>query len=300
MITRFAPSPTGLLHLGHILAARFAFDAARAERGRYLVRIEDIDQTRCRPEFTDQILQDLAWLGLGSDGPVIRQSERFPLYAEALDQLHHADLLYPCFCTRKEIQAEIARAPSAPQGPDGALYPGTCRGLSAAVRAERLASGALFAWRLDMAAAIRRAPAALMFRDRDKGVIEARPAQFGDVVLARKESPTSYHLAVTVDDAAQEITLVTRGEDLAPAAHLHRLLQALLDLPTPEYRFHPLLTDADGKRLAKRDGAKTIASLREQGLSPQEVTAMAIRPSGARGSAADRSDAPHPGGRGGS
>lgn len=300
MITRFAPSPTGLLHLGHVLAARFAHDAARAEGGRYLVRIEDIDQTRCRPEFIDQILRDLAWLGLQSDGPVIRQSERFPLYAEALDRLRRSDLLYPCFCTRKEIQAEIDRSPSAPQGPDGPLYPGLCRGLSSAARKERLASGAPFAWRLDMAAAIRRAPAVLTFQDRDQGVIDAGPQQFGDVVLARKESPTSYHLAVTVDDAAQGITLVTRGEDLAPAAHLHRLLQALLDLPTPDYRFHPLLTDAEGKRLAKRDGAKTIASLREQGLSPAEVTAMAIPASGARGSAADRPDAPRPNNRGGS
>jgi glutamyl-Q tRNA(Asp) synthetase len=300
MITRFAPSPTGLLHLGHVLAARFAFDAARAEGGRYLVRIEDIDQTRCRPEYRDQILQDLAWLGLDSDGPVIRQSERFPRYAEALDRLHAHDLLYPCFCTRREIQAEIARSPSAPQGPDGPLYPGTCRGVSAAARAAKLASGAPFAWRLDMAAALKRAPGDLKFFDRDKGWIEARPEQFGDVVLARKESPTSYHLAVTVDDAAQEITLVTRGEDLAPAAHLHRLLQALLDLPTPEYRFHPLLTDADGKRLAKRDGAKTIASLREQGYSPQEVTVMASPANADREPAADRPDAPHPGDRGGS
>lgn len=300
MITRFAPSPTGLLHLGHVLAARFAFDAARAESGRYLVRIEDIDQTRCRPEFTDQILRDLAWLGLDSDGPVIRQSTRFPLYAEALSRLQGQELLYPCFCTRKEIQAEIARAPSAPQGPDGPLYPGTCRELPAMARAEKLASGAPFAWRLDNAAAIRQSPADLRFHDRDRGAITARPEQFGDVVLARKESPTSYHLAVTVDDAAQEITLVTRGEDLAPAAHLHRLLQALLDLPTPEYRFHPLLTDADGKRLAKRDGARTIASLREQGLSPAEVTAMASPANAARASAADRPDAPHPGGHAGS
>ena len=300
MITRFAPSPTGLLHLGHVLAARFAFDAARAEEGRYLVRIEDIDQTRCRPEFVDQILRDLAWLGLDSDGPVIRQSERFPLYAEALDRLRDQHLLYPCFCTRKEIQAEIARSPSAPQGPDGPLYPGTCRGLSEAQRAAKFASGAPFAWRLDMAAATERTLGDLKFLDRDKGWIEARPKLFGDVVLARKESPTSYHLAVTVDDAAQEITLVTRGEDLAPAAHLHRLLQALLDLPTPDYRFHPLLTDAEGKRLAKRDGAKTIASLREQGLSPAEVQAMAIQPNAARGSAADRPDAPRLGGRVGS
>jgi len=300
MITRFAPSPTGLLHLGHVLAARFAFDAARVESGRYLVRIEDIDQTRCRLEHVDQILQDLAWLGLDSDGPVIRQSDRFPLYAEALDRLRDDDLLYPCFCTRKEIQVEIARSPSAPQGPDGALYPGTCRGLSASERSAKLASGTPFAWRLDMTAATRRTMGELKFLDRDRGWIDARPAQFGDVVLARKESPTSYHLAVTVDDAAQGVTLVTRGEDLAPAAHLHRLLQALLDLPTPDYRFHPLLTDPEGRRLAKRDGATTIASLRDLGLSPMEVTAMAIRPSEAHAPAANRPGVPRPSDRAGS
>ncbi len=289
MITRFAPSPTGLLHLGHALAAKFALDAARAESGRYLVRIEDIDPTRCRPEFTDQILADLDWLGFASDGPVIRQSERFPLYAAALDRLRANDLLYPCFCTRKEILAEIARSPGAPQGdapqgdapqgdapqgPDGPLYPGTCRGLSASERADRMASGAPFAWRLDMAAAQKLVSGSLSFLDRDLGAVTAAPGQFGDVILARKESPTSYHLAVTIDDAAQGVTLVTRGADLAPAAHLHRLLQALLDLPVPDYRFHRLLTDAKGLRLAKRDGAPSIASLRAQGTSVEAIMAL--------------------------
>jgi glutamyl-Q tRNA(Asp) synthetase len=300
MITRFAPSPTGLMHLGHVLAARFAFDAARAEGGCYLVRIEDIDQTRCRPEHIDQILDDLAWLGLSSDGPVIRQSERFPLYAAALDRLKAEGLLYPCFCTRKEIQTEIARSPSAPQGPDGPLYPGTCRPLSPAVRAEKQASGVPFAWRLDMTSAIKRTNGGRRFLDRDRGWIAAHPAQFGDVVLGRKECPASYHLAVTVDDAAQGVTLVTRGEDLAAAAHLHRLLQSLLDLPTPDYRFHSLLTDAQGRRLAKRDGAQTISDLRAEGLSPADVTEMAIQPSAGRGLAVDRPDAPHQTDHGGS
>ena len=275
MITRFAPSPTGLLHLGHVLAARFAQAQARAEGGRYLVRIEDIDPTRCRPEFTEGILADLDWLGLASDGPVIRQSERLTLYAEALGKLHNAELLYPCFCTRKEIQAEIARSPSAPQGPDGPLYPGTCRGMARKEQADRIASKAPFAWRLNIAEAHRRARHSLTFKDLDRGVIEAKPEQFGDVLLARKESPTSYHLAVTVDDAAQAITLVTRGLDLAPAAHLHRLLQELLVLTIPDYRFHRLLTDETGKRLAKRDGAQTISTLREKGLSADQVKALA-------------------------
>lgn len=275
MITRFAPSPTGPLHLGHAHAAQFAFAAARAEGGRYLVRIEDIDATRCRPEFTTQILDDLAWLGLASDGPVIHQSARLSIYAEVLGGLRAQGLLYPCFCTRAEILAEVARSPAAPHGPDGPIYPGLCRNVSDHHRQMRITSGEPYAWRLNMAAARAAHPGPLSFLDRDEGTIQALPEQFGDVVLARKESPTSYHLAVTVDDAAQGITLVTRGQDLAPAAHLHRLLQALLSYPVPDYRFHPLLTDASGKRLSKREGAQSLASLRAQGLTPQAVLALA-------------------------
>ena len=274
LTTRFAPSPTGYLHLGHAYSARIARDAARAEAGRFLLRIEDIDRGRCRPEYEDAILEDLAWLGLTWDGEVRRQSEHFADYHGALAQLAARELLYPCFCTRKEIQAEIAAADSAPQGPDGPLYPGTCRRLDPAVREERLNRGDAHALRLDTAAATRQA-GPLEWHDEAEGPVRARPDLFGDVVLARKDTPTSYHLAVTVDDHLQGVTLVTRGRDLFAATHIHRLLQALLGLDTPAYRHHPLLTDDAGKRFAKRDRAVTIRSLREAGTPVAEVWRMA-------------------------
>ena len=237
------------------------------------MRIEDIDHTRCRPHFTDAILEDLAWLGLDWDGPVRRQSEHFADYRAALDRLEAVELVYPCFCTRREIQAEIARAGGAPQGETGALYPGTCRLLDAGERAERRLSAASFALRLDVAAALARTgPLAWC---EDGRWVAADPAALGDVVLARKEMPTSYHLAVTVDDALQGVSPVTRGVDLYAATHVHRLLQALLGLPTPAYRHHKLLTDAAGRRLAKRDGAPTIRAMRETGMTPAEVLAAA-------------------------
>jgi glutamyl-Q tRNA(Asp) synthetase len=273
-VTRFAPSPTGRLHLGHVLSAAFARDAARADGGRYLVRIEDIDAVRCRPEFTAAILDDLAWLGLGSDGPVLRQSTRFAAYRAALDRLRADGTLYPCFCTRADIAAEIARAPSAPQGPDGPLYPGICRGLDPAAAADRVAAGAPHAWRIDVARAIRiTGPLAVRLAGGTQRA--AKPDRFGDAVLARKDVAASYHLAVTVDDAHQGVTLVTRGVDLEPAADLHRLLQSLLDLPAPAYAFHRLLADASGRRFAKRDGAATVAGLRAAGHAPEAILAMA-------------------------
>lgn len=261
VVTRFAPSPTGGLHLGHVYSAWFARSRARAAGGRYLVRIEDIDATRCRPDFERAILDDLAWLGLASDGPVRRQSDHMADYASALVRLDGAGLIYPCFCTRADIRAEIERADGAPQGPDGPVYPGICRRLDPAVRAERMAAGAPHALRLDMAAACRMA-GALHWHDHTAGPVEATPGSFGDVVLARKEIPTSYHLAVTVDDAIQDVTLVTRGVDLFGATHVHRLLQALLGLPVPDYHHHELVADPAGTRLAKRTGAETIAALR--------------------------------------
>lgn len=264
--TRFAPSPTGYLHLGHAYAA---LDAT-AQGHEMLVRIEDIDGTRCRPEYEAAILEDLEWLGIGWSGAVWRQSERFETYRGALAQLEERNLLYPCFCTRREIQAEIAAADAAPHGPDGPLYPGTCRHLSPDQRAERMASDAPYALRLDMARALKTVDPVLTFVEKGETII-ADPAQFGDAVLARKETPTSYHLAVTVDDAAQGITLVTRAEDLLPATHLHRLLQALLGLPTPAYRHFPLLKGPGGKRLAKRDGARSLRELRAEGVSPDNV-----------------------------
>lgn len=274
--TRFAPSPTGYLHLGHAHAALFAERAARAVGGRFLLRIEDIDFTRCRPEFEQAILDDLAWLGLAWETPVRRQSDHMADYRKALARLEAMDLLYPCFCTRNEIKAEIARSGDAPHGPLGAPYPGTCRLLDAATRMARMAEGGAYAIRIDMARAIRRLPGApLAFHDRGRGWQVATPALAGDIVLARKETPTSYHLAVVVDDAAQGVTLVTRGDDLFPATHIHRLLQALLDLPVPDYHHHRLLTDRDNQRLAKRSGAESLRSLKEQGITPDTVRWMA-------------------------
>ena len=273
VVTRFAPSPTGYLHLGHVRSALAGWRAAREAGGRFLLRLEDIDHTRCRPEFAAAIVEDLAWLGFDWDGPVRRQSEHFADYRTALARLDAAGLIYPCFCTRRDIQAEILRAGGAPQGEMGMPYPGTCRHLGAAERVERRALVPDYALRLDVAAALARTgPLAW---DEDGRRVEAQPMALGDVVLARKEMPTSYHLAVTLDDALQGVSLVTRGADLFAATHIHRLLQALLGLPTPRYRHHKLLTDAEGRRLAKRDGALTIRAMREAGMTPAAILAAA-------------------------
>ena len=268
-VTRFAPSPSGHLHLGHAFAALFAH-AAAGEGGRFLVRIEDIDAGRCRPEYDAAIFEDLAWLGLRWDPEIIRQSERAAAYNAALARLDALRLLYPCFCTRAEIRAEIASSPSAPHGPEGPLYPGTCRALSAAERTARIAAGTAHALRLDVRRAIE-STGALTWHDADAGPTRAAPEQLGDVVLARKGISTSYHLAVVVDDAFQGVTLVTRGADLFHATHVHRLLQAVLALPTPAYHHHRLIAGADGKRLATRDGATALRSLRAQGWRTKEV-----------------------------
>jgi glutamyl-Q tRNA(Asp) synthetase len=270
-MTRFAPSPTGELHIGHAFSALAAYDAAQAEDGRFLLRIEDIDVTRCRPEYEEAIFRDLAWLGLTWEIPVRRQSEHFDDYSAALRTLEEMGVLYPCFCTRAEIAAEIARSPAAPHGPEGPLYPGTCRALDASERARRIAAGEAHAVRLDVAAAMARVATPLTWHDRHAGMVIAQPESLGDVVLARKDVPTSYHLAVTVDDHLQGITLVVRGEDLFSATHIHRLLQALLGLDTPDYAHHHLLLDEQGKRFAKRDRAKTLASLREEGVTPDAL-----------------------------
>lgn len=267
-VTRFAPSPTGYLHLGHAYSALFA----AAHGARFILRMEDIDTGRCRAEFDAATLDDLAWLGLAWEKPVRRQSEHLTDYAAALAALRDRGLLYPCFCTRKDIDAETAG--HAPHGPDGPRYPGACRALDAAERSDRLAAGEAHALRLDMAEAVRQA-GALAWRDALAGQQTARPEIFGDVVLARKDTPTSYHLAVTVDDHLQGITLVTRGQDLFEASHVHRLLQALLNLDTPAYHHHRLLTGKDGKRFAKRDKSLTLRSLRAAGRTPDEVRAMA-------------------------
>jgi len=271
-VTRFAPSPTGLLHLGHAYSALFARHAAGD--GHFLLRIEDIDAGRCRPEFEAAIFEDLAWLGLTWEVPVRRQSEHLDDYRAALDRLRALDVLYPCFCTRKDIQAEVARMAGAPQGPDGPLYPGTCRRLDRNERARRIAEGRPYALRLDVGAAVRRT-GPLFWHDRGRGRQTATPELLGDVVLARKDAPTSYHLAVTVDDHLQGVTLVTRGLDLFASTHVHRLLQALLGYDPPEYHHHGLVTDKSGQRLAKRTDAKAIRAYRDQGLTPAEVRRLA-------------------------
>jgi glutamyl-Q tRNA(Asp) synthetase len=272
IVTRFAPSPTGHLHLGHAYAALSAQKAGE----RFLLRIEDIDSARCRPEFEAAIFEDLAWLGFAWETPVLRQSTRFAVYRAALDKLDVLGLLYPCFCTRSEIVAEIARAAEAPHGPEGPLYPGTCRKLGEAARAARIAAGAPYALRLDVAKAAARV-GALSFEERgagptgEHGTIAADPLLFGDIVLARKETPAAYHLAVVVDDAFQGVTRVTRGNDLFAATHVQRLLQELLGLPAPAYAHHKLILDEQGRKFSKRDKSATLRSLREAGTTPQEI-----------------------------
>ena len=274
-VTRFAPSPTGLLHLGHAHAALFAAALARRAGGRFLLRLEDIDSLRCRPAFATAIAEDLAWLGLDWPQPVRAQSAHMADYRMVLDQLAERGLLYPCFCTRADIAREVAAAAAAPHGPDGALYPGTCRRLAPAARAARVARGDPHALRLDMAAALAAVPGPLSFLELGEGRIGCDPARFGDAVLARKDMPATYHLCVAHDDAAQGVTLVTRAADLKPATDLHRLLQALCGWPEPAYAHHGLLRDTAGRRLAKRDGAPSLQSLRAAGRSPAEVRAMA-------------------------
>ena len=274
IITRFAPSPTGRLHLGHAHSALLAQHAVRAAGGRLLLRIEDIDSTRCRAEFSAGILEDFAWLGLEWEEPVRRQSEHLADYAAVLARLAALELVYPCFCTRSEILAEIARAGQAPHGREGPVYPGTCRRLDAAEREERIAARANHALRLDAERAAT-VTGPLHFEDRRHGMIPVNPGLLGDVVLARRDIGTSYHVAAVADDALQGVTLIVRGEDLLEATHVHRLLQALLEFPTPVYHHHPLLTDATGRRLAKRNRAVTIEELRHSGRSPAAVRALA-------------------------
>jgi glutamyl-Q tRNA(Asp) synthetase len=270
VVTRFAPSPTGRLHLGHAYSALAAHDFARSRDGAFLLRIEDIDPGRSRAAFVDGIIEDVEWLGMMPDGEILYQSERLPLYAESLERLKARGLAYPCFCTRSAIAAEIAASAAAPHGPDGPHYPGTCRTMDASERDRRMEAEP-HAWRLDVAKAL--AAAGPLCWQEGEMEVRAEPQLFGDVVLARKDAPTSYHLAVTVDDAAQGVTDVIRGRDLYAATHVHRLLQDLLGLPTPCYHHHPLLTDAEGRRLAKRSGAPTIEAMRAAGADPRALAA---------------------------
>ena len=280
--TRFAPSPTGYLHKGHAFSALTAFAAARAAGGRFILRIEDIDSTRVRPEYDAAVLEDLAWLGLSWEAPVRRQSRHLDDYQAALGRLRAAGLVYRCFRTRKEVLDEIARAPHGPgEGPEHQVFRGAP--LEAAEEARRLEAGEAFAWRLSLDAAGEALGEdgwdSLWFREEGRGpagehgLIQARPELAGDVVLARKDVGVAYHLAVTVDDALQGVTHVIRGHDLFEACHVQRLLQALLGLPTPDYRHHGLLLGDDGQRLAKRDRAESLREIRARGVSAAELRA---------------------------
>lgn len=272
-VTRFAPSPTGYLHKGHAFSALTAWQAAREHAGRFLLRIEDIDATRCKPAFEAAILEDLAWLGLDWERPVRRQSDHLADYQGALDKLRGKGLLYRCFRTRKEVLDEIGRAPHQPgEGPDGAVFTGAP--LPLPEEQALLDAGKPFAWRLSLAAAREHLGAAwddLAFVEAGEGLVQARPETAGDVVLARKDVGVAYHLAVVWDDALQGVTNVIRGRDLYEATHIQRLLQALLDLPTPRYEHHRLLIGPDGKRFAKRDQSQTLRELRQGGMTAEAL-----------------------------
>ncbi len=277
-ITRFAPSPTGHLHLGHAFSALLVFDMAKKAHGRFILRMEDIDQTRCRPEFEQAIYEDLHWLGITWAEPVMRQSTRLSFYQKALDKLQNRGLLYRCFKTRKEI---AALSKDLPLGPDGPAYKGAA--LPAKEEAAKLKAGQAFAWRLSAHALqtqYGKDLSGLFFHETnsgpagEKGDIPIDPSLFGDIVLARKDTGIAYHLACTLDDAAQNISHVIRGQDLFYASHIHRVLQMLLDLPTPIYHHHRLITDKQGKKFSKRDRSKTLQSLRAEGVTPRQIREM--------------------------
>ena len=272
IVTRFAPSPTGLLHLGHAYSALFAQGEAKRLGGRFLLRIEDIDTLRCKREFEDAIFEDLEWLGIKWETPVRRQSDHMDDYAGVLERLKGMGILYPCFCSRREIRREITAANSAPhQGPEGPHYPGICRGMEVEQADKRKDAGEPFALRLDTNKALSLIKTSLVWRDADGNEHAAHPESFGDVVLARKDILTSYHLAVSIDDDLQGVNLVIRGEDLLPATDVHRLLQELLGLKVPTYIHHHLLKGEDGKRFAKRDKSQTIRALRDSGKTAEDI-----------------------------
>ncbi len=267
-VTRFAPSPSGNLHLGHAFSAITAARAAGGS-GTFLVRIDDIDQVRMRPEFMSAILDDLRWLGLKFPEPVRIQSAHLADYQSALEHVQQMGLTYPCFCTRGQIAAEIAAAGHAPHGPDGPIYPGTCRNLDARKVAENLSAGLKPAIRLNAMAASAKV-GRLQFSEHDR-IVEVMPQALGDIVLARRDAGYAYHLAVVVDDAAHGVDLVTRGDDLLHATHIQRVLQALLGLPVPAYAHHRLILDEYGQRFAKRNQAASLIDMRRRGLTPEDI-----------------------------
>lgn len=269
--TRFAPSPTGLMHVGNAFAALQCQQWALSHHAELLLRIEDIDYTRCRPEYTQSIMQDLQWLGIQWHGNVRQQSEYFQDYQKALSQLQSQELIYPCFCTRKDIQQEIKSIGVAPHNNDvHDPYPGICRDISTSKQRQRIQDEA-FAWRLDVKKASKTLHKPIYWLDELGKKNHVHPETLGDIVIARKDIGISYHLAVVVDDALQAITHIIRGEDLRSSTAIHRLLQALLQLPTPTYQHHRLILNTQGKRLAKRNQSTTLKSLREAGISPQTL-----------------------------
>lgn len=282
-VFRFAPSPNGYLHLGHAYSALLNFDLARAAGGRMLLRIEDIDATRCRPEYEAAITEDLAWLGIAWEPQVRRQSDHLNLYREAVDKLASRGLVFPAFESRAEIAGLVAAREASdpwPRDPDGApLYPGRGKQLTRAERDELIADGTPYALRLDMAAALVRVGDLSWHDDGhgpngETGEIIARPQDWGDVIIARKETPTSYHLSVAIDDALQGVTNVVRGADLFWSTSVHRLLQSLLGLPAPTYRHHDLIRDTAGRKLSKSDGATALRQLRADGATPADIRSL--------------------------
>lgn len=272
---RFAPSPNGRLHLGHAYSALLNYRLAAQTGGRFLLRVEDIDTTRCAPEYTQQMLEDLRWLGVSWEEPVRVQSHHFGEYQQALAPLKTRGLVYPCFCSRTQIAAISTGA-----DPDGApLYPGTCRALPRDQAESRIAKGEQHSWRLDMQAALAAAPGPYEYvrfalPAFTQETVAAQPQLWGDVILARKETPTSYHLSVVSDDALQDITHIVRGADLEASTDLHVLLQKLLGLPTPLYHHHALLKSGEGEKLSKSKQSETLADLRAQGITPEDVIAL--------------------------
>jgi glutamyl-Q tRNA(Asp) synthetase len=274
LVTRFAPSPSGYLHVGHAYSALFGHEAARLSRGRFMLRIEDIDIQRCRPEFERAIFEDLTWAGLRWHGEPLRQSAGMARYAAALQRLQDMGVIYPCFCSRKQIRMEAEQSGRAPHGPNAELvYPGICRDIAHAESESRIAKGEPFAWRLNIDKALA-LTGPLAWYDCRAGWVPAEPELLGDPILARKDTPTSYHLAVVVDDQLQGVNLVTRGEDLFHATHIHRLLQALLEIDPPRYYHHNLVADSRGERLAKRNRAITLRHLRDIGRTPADIWKM--------------------------
>ena len=269
-ITRFAPSPTGQLHLGHLYAALYARDLAAQQGGLFLLRFEDIDRTRVREHFYQSILEDLEFVKIQWDAHPVRQTDRLEAYSEALNTLKRLGVIYPCFCTRKDIARELENVTRAPHGPDGPLYPGTCKNLSKAEIARLTDRHEVPAWRLDAHRA-KQLTGPLSFHDSLKGTVEVNHALLGDLVLARKDIGTSYHIAVVIDDAYQQVSDVTRGNDLLDSTHLHRILQSLFNLPEPQYHHHGIVCDSNGERLAKRNAPLSIKQLREQGYNAERM-----------------------------